>query len=356
MTNFQSIGKNFLSKSHFLDHLRTEKRRVDRTKTPLSLVLFYFHQKGEDEQNIREEFLTSLSKNTRESDIKGWVDREVMGLILPDTDAKGANCYVEKIAKGNGHINYSVITGTYPDHLFEKLLTEEGTSPDFFPLDLDEPRESHRFQVTLKRGMDLLGSLAGILLLSPLMLVTAIAIKITSPGPVIFKQPRFGMKGVRFQFYKFRSMCWNADDKIHREYVTKLIKGEHEEINQGDKETPLFKMKSDPRITRVGKIIRKTSIDEIPQFFNVLKGEMSLVGPRPPLPYEVERYDPWHLRRILEVKPGITGLWQVDGRSKTSFNEMVRLDLRYVQNWSLWLDLKILLKTVKAVICPKGAW
>ncbi len=114
-------------------------------------------------------------------------------------------------------------------------------------------------------------------------------------------------------------------------------------------------MKSDPRVTRVGKIIRKTSIDELPQFFNVLKGEMSLVGPRPPLPYEVEKYEPWHLRRILEVKPGITGLWQVDGRSKTSFDDMVRLDLRYVQNWSLWLDIKILLKTIRAVIRPKGA-
>ena len=115
-------------------------------------------------------------------------------------------------------------------------------------------------------------------------------------------------------------------------------------------------MKSDPRVTRVGKIIRKTSIDELPQFFNVLKGEMSLVGPRPPLPYEVEKYEPWHLRRILEAKPGVTGLWQVSGRSRTSFDEMVRLDLRYVQNWSFWFDLKILLKTVRAVIPSKGAW
>jgi exopolysaccharide biosynthesis polyprenyl glycosylphosphotransferase len=216
--------------------------------------------------------------------------------------------------------------------------------------------ESHRFQIILKRGIDILGSFMGLLLFSPLMLATAIAIKITSPGPIIFKQLRFGMKGARFQFYKFRSMYWNVDDKIHREYVANLIKGEDEKVNQGSTGTPLFKMKSDPRITRVGKILRKTSIDELPQFFNVLKGEMSLVGPRPPLSYEVEKYEPWHLRRILEVKPGITGLWQVGGRSITSFNEMVRLDLRYVQNWSIWLDLKILLKTVKAVIHSKGAW
>jgi lipopolysaccharide/colanic/teichoic acid biosynthesis glycosyltransferase len=150
-------------------------------------------------------------------------------------------------------------------------------------------------------------------------------------------------------------MYFNGDDDIHRQYITNLIKGELEKINQGDKESPLYKIKSDPRVTSIGKIIRKTSIDELPQFFNVLKGDMSLVGPRPPLPYEVEKYEPWHLRRILEVKPGMTGLWQVDGRSKTSFDDMVRLDLRYAQNWSLWLDIKILFKTVRAVIYPKGA-
>ena len=150
-------------------------------------------------------------------------------------------------------------------------------------------------------------------------------------------------------------MYWNCDDQIHRQYVTDLIKGRLESINQGDGENPFFKMKSDPRLTRVGKILRTLSLDELPQLFNVLKGEMSLVGPRPPIPYEVEKYEPWHLRRILDMKPGITGLWQVSGRSTTSFDEMVRLDVRYVRNWSLWLDLKILLKTVKEVLHPHGA-
>jgi lipopolysaccharide/colanic/teichoic acid biosynthesis glycosyltransferase len=178
----------------------------------------------------------------------------------------------------------------------------------------------------------------------------------TTPGPIIFKQTRFGKKGVHFQFYKFRSMYWNTDDQLHREYVTNLIKGNLEKINQGDKEAPLFKIVSDSRVTRIGRIIRRTSIDELPQFLNVLKGEMSLVGPRPPLDYEVQKYEPWHLRRVLEVKPGITGLWQVGGRSTTSFDEMVRLDLRYAKNWSLWLDLKIIFKTAKAVFGLKGAW
>ncbi len=166
---------------------------------------------------------------------------------------------------------------------------------------------------------------------------------------------RLGLKGRRFPFYKFRSMYTNIDDRIHREYVANLIQGNLEKINKGKRGDSFFKMKDDPRVTPLGKFIRQTSLDELPQLFNVLKGHMSLVGPRPPLPYEVERYKPWHLRRILEMKPGITGLWQVSGRSKTTFDEMVRLDLRYVQNWSIWLDLKILIKTVWEVIHPKGA-
>jgi len=347
---------NLLLKSEFLDRLRIEKRRVDRSKAPLSVALFYFQKNEEKEGTTIQGFLAALNRNTRESDIKGWVDRDVFGLILPDTDEKGLNRCIEKVANGNGNLNYSVVSGTYPNDLFDKILTEGKSPPDFFPLDLDQSMESHGIQIALKRMMDIVGSLVGLTLFSLLMFATAIAIKMTSPGPIIIKQSRFGRKGIRLPFYKFRSMYCNADDQIHREYVTKLINGDLKKINQGDEETPLFKMRSDPRVTRVGKIIRKTSIDELPQFFNVLKGEMSLVGPRPPLSYEVEKYEPWHLRRILEAKPGMTGLWQVGGRSRTSFDEMVRLDLRYVQNWSLWVDLRILSKTAKAVFSAKGAW
>ncbi len=150
-------------------------------------------------------------------------------------------------------------------------------------------------------------------------------------------------------------MRWKADEKIHKEYVEKLITGEASNVNQGDADKPLYKLKDDQRITRVGKFIRKTSIDELPQLFNVLKGDMSLVGPRPPIPYEVQKYKPWYLRRVLEMRPGITGLWQVEGRSRTTFDEMVRLDVRYIRNWSFWLDLKILVKTVKVVLRQSGA-
>jgi len=150
-------------------------------------------------------------------------------------------------------------------------------------------------------------------------------------------------------------MHFQSDAKIHRDYVRRLIAGK-DDAGPGNNNGGLYKIKDDPRITRVGKFLRKTSLDELPQFFNVLKGDMSLVGPRPPIPYEVEAYDIWHRRRFLEVKPGITGLWQVYGRSRLKFEDMVRLDLQYARKWSLGLDLKILLDTPRAVFFGEGAY
>jgi lipopolysaccharide/colanic/teichoic acid biosynthesis glycosyltransferase len=187
------------------------------------------------------------------------------------------------------------------------------------------------------------------------MAATALTIALTSKGPVLFRQQRLGEGGVPFVFYKFRSMRSEVDDRIHRDYVSNLIDGNLESVNQGKAARPLYKMVADPRVTPIGRIIRRTSIDELPQLLNVLKGEMSLVGPRPPIPYEVERYQPWHLQRILGIKPGITGLWQVQGRSRTCFDDMVRLDLQYIRRCSLALDIKILLKTVYVVLKCDGA-
>jgi exopolysaccharide biosynthesis polyprenyl glycosylphosphotransferase len=355
MNNFQSIGELILPKPHFLNRLWFEKRRVDRSKASLSIVVFYFQQETIDNKESARKVLASILRNTRTTDIKGRVDRGVMGLILPDADRKGVQRYIEKIRNGSRDINVSVATGTYPDDLFSRLLCDETSQPDLFLINLDESRKPKKIKLAVKRAIDILGAITGLLFSLPIMLITALAIKVTSGSPVIFKQTRFGKQGTRFRFYKFRSMHWNNDDRIHREYVKNLIRGDLEKINQGDAKEPLYKMTTDPRITKVGKIIRKTSIDELPQLFNVLKGDMSLVGPRPPIPYEVAEYEPWYLRRILEVKPGITGLWQVDGRSKTSFVDIVRMNLRYVENWSLWLDIKILLKTVRAIIRPIGA-
>ena len=150
-------------------------------------------------------------------------------------------------------------------------------------------------------------------------------------------------------------MYFDCKDDIHKEYVNKLINGSKDEINMGREGVPYYKMKNDPRVTTFGIFLRKSSLDELPQFFNVLIGQMSLVGPRPPIPYEVANYQNWHKKRILDVKPGITGLWQTTGRSMTSFDEMVRLDLHYAKNWNLWLDIKIMFNTVTAVFSGFGA-
>ncbi|PRI11017.1 sugar transferase [Leucobacter massiliensis] len=194
-----------------------------------------------------------------------------------------------------------------------------------------------------KRLFDLLASALLIVLLSPVLLVLALLVRLDSPGRVIFKQRRIGVGGRSFWMFKFRTMVEDAEDRL-----ASLL-------DQSDGNGVLFKMKDDPRITRTGRWLRKYSVDELPQLFNVLRGEMSLVGPRPPLPAEVEQYDKWVHRRLL-VKPGITGLWQVSGRSDLSWEESVRLDLYYVENWSLTSDLLILLRTVKTVTHPQGAY
>ena len=156
-------------------------------------------------------------------------------------------------------------------------------------------------------------------------------------------------------FLKFRSMYFENDAEIHREYIRQFISA-GEDHQRPDDSNGVYKIKDDPRVTRIGRFLRKTSLDELPQFFNVLRGEMSLVGPRPPIPYEVEIYGVWHRRRFLEAKPGITGLWQVEGRSRVKFDEMVRLDLKYAKTWSPWLDIKILLRTPAAVLRGSGAY
>lgn len=203
-------------------------------------------------------------------------------------------------------------------------------------------REQLLLQLLVKRMVDIGVAASILVLLLPVMAIVALLIKLTSPGPVLFAQDRVGMNQRRFRLYKFRSMIVNADEK----------KKELAHLNELD--GPAFKMANDPRITRVGRFIRKTSIDELPQLFNVLKGQMSLVGPRPPLPSEVSQYE-WLFRRRLSVKPGITCVWQVSGRSGTTFDEWMKMDKQYVENWSLLLDFKILLKTIPAVLFCRGA-
>ncbi len=371
------------------------------------------HQISENEYYaFLEKFLNLLTENTRDYDVKSILNNYKIGILLVDTSMDGAKFFVEKLIKvlfnhfdKNDRSDYirlinSVVISSYPVNQVNNIdsiqgypviirnlsfLNKEYSIKNNLKYEITERKRPyidwHCVTVTdgiisltapfsleeqlfrplvldyqlFKRIMDVVGAIIGIILFSPLMLLIALGIKLTSRGPVLFKQKRIGYRGKCFTFLKFRSMRVDTDETIHQEYVKRLITGDLETINNGTRERPLYKINNDPRVTPFGRFLRKTSLDELPQFFNVLEGAMSLVGPRPPIPYELDVYKNWHYRRVLEVKPGITGLWQVYGRSKTSFDEMVRLDLKYVEQQSLLLDLKIILKTFGAILNSEGA-
>lgn len=344
-----------LSRQRFLEQLQFEKRRADRSRAPLSLVVMKFPAEGGFDVNDLRDIFTELSLSTRETDLVGKLQDGIVGFLLPYSDAIAADAFSKLVVSRVDTPSASVEVATYPDARFEALMQASLADGGSIPVASDLAARKSRVALALKRTMDVVGALSLVILCSPLMLVTALAVKLTSPGPIIFRQTRVGRGGQPFNFYKFRSMRAGGDDRLHREYVAKLIAGQNQEVNEGNPSKPVYKMQADPRITAVGRIIRKTSIDELPQLINVLKGEMSLVGPRPPIPYETEKYQSWHMRRLQEVRPGMTGLWQVEGRSKTTFDDMVRLDLRYIRNWSLWLDIKILFRTVAVVLRMDGA-
>jgi exopolysaccharide biosynthesis polyprenyl glycosylphosphotransferase len=225
------------------------------------------------------------------------------------------------------------------------------TSREFFvPVDT---RRLGGLAGVLKRTFDLVVALLMAVVLLPLYVAIAAVVKWTSPGPVLYVQERLGRNGRPFRFYKFRSMRHDADDSIHRQFAAMFINGDDDGCIAHNGGKTVFKLDKDPRITPIGRWLRRTSLDELPQLINILKGDMSLVGPRPPIAYEIESYLPWHLER-LKVIPGLTGLWQVAGRSQVSFDEMVHLDLHYINHWSLVLDLKIILRTVPVVVRGTG--
>ncbi|MBK8274358.1 MAG: sugar transferase [Nitrospira sp.] len=203
--------------------------------------------------------------------------------------------------------------------------------------------------------MDIVFSAMLLTLLLPLFAIIAVLVKLSSPGPVFFKQLRVGHLLKLFTMYKFRSMYSSADQHTHQNYVRWFITASNQEQTEEKEKPVIFKLTNDARVTSIGRFLRRTSLDELPQLWNVLIGDMSLVGPRPPIPYELQQYKPWHKGRLLEAKPGMTGLWQVVGRSRTTFDEMVRLDLQYARTMSLWCDIKILLATPAAMITGKGA-
>jgi exopolysaccharide biosynthesis polyprenyl glycosylphosphotransferase len=221
--------------------------------------------------------------------------------------------------------------------------------------DLVQRSNTRRVSNVTKRAMDIAGSVLALLLFAPVLLAIALAIRVTSKGPVFFRQNRVGQSGEEFVFFKFRTMHVDNDPRVHQQYVRQLIAGRAQRHPNGNGKG-VYKLTKDSRITCIGRFLRRTSLDELPQLFNVLRGEMSLVGPRPAIAYEVEAYDTWHRQRIFEAKPGITGLWQVNGRSHVNFDEMVRLDLQYARTWSPWMDLKILMRTPVAMFFGDSAY
>lgn len=295
---------------------------------------------------------TALSPCIRETDVLGWYSQDTsLGLLMTeigDASVETIEVIVLKLS--------AALQGALPPKTFRRLVLvirifpDDGEDRVFYP-DLSLRNHVTKIDHMLKRAIDVAGSLVAFLILAPALVVIALLVKCTSAGPVLFYQTRIGRHGKPFRFYKFRTMKVNNDPNIHREYVSKLIAGGTEAGENGG----LYKLKNDPRVTPLGRLLRRTSLDELPQFWNVLRNDMSLVGPRPPLPYEYECYRMWHRRRILELKPGLTGIWQIEGRSRTTFDEMVRMDIRYAKLRSVWMDLKIIFRTPSAMFLGRGA-
>jgi len=359
-------SQEILSEEAFRRMLSLERKRSERSERPFVLLLIETgrNQPGDKQGRDLLDVLSALQGATRETDVTGWyTTNSVVGIMFTEIILEN-NAVLSTILSRIGaalrdrldtdqfsRIKFSF--HVFPDD-WDAQDPDRTSNLTLYP-DLEERQETNRLRLATKRLIDVLGSLSLLVMLSPVFLVIAAAIKLTSRGPVLFRQKRIGEHGTPFTFLKFRSMHINNDASEHKEYVRQLIAGQAEKKSANGNGLGVFKLTDDPRITPVGRILRRSSLDELPQLINVLRGEMSLVGPRPPVPYEVEAYATWHLRRLLEAKPGITGLWQVHGRSRVEFNDMVRLDLRYARNCSPWLDMKILLQTPKAVIGGDGA-
>jgi exopolysaccharide biosynthesis polyprenyl glycosylphosphotransferase len=356
-----------LNEDAFVSMLYLERRRAERAQNRFVLILVDVQKlvngvSGKD--RMVQMLAKSLSEATRETDIIGWyLENSLMGVVGTEL-GKASNELVQKrfldklrsIFESTLGIeksaSISVSFHFFPEE-YGSGANDHSANIKLYP-EIQKREDARRVPLAIKRAIDLAGSAAALVFLSPIFAAVALAIKLSSKGPVLFKQERLGQHGKTFTVLKFRSMRTDCDAKIHQQYVEQFIAGQVD----GSSETatkPVFKIQQDPRVTSIGRFIRKTSLDELPQFWNVMRGDMSLVGPRPPLAYEFQKYEVWHRRRVLEIKPGITGLWQVEGRSRTRFDEMVRLDLKYARAWSVWLDLKILAQTPGAVIQGEGA-
>jgi len=363
-----AVDRTPLDAETFRRMIAIERKRTERSMSPFLLILL--ECVGAESVKKHKATLNSATSalllSSRDTDLVGWYKNDEIvgamftGLVVNDK-REVLDTFLTKVTK------------TLRNELSEEQFNQIRISFHLFPDDWDHETpgrpsnaalypdltshdEGRRSVLIVKRTVDLVGSATALILCSPLFLCIALAVKLTSKGPVFYRQQRVGRYGQTFTFLKFRSMYVNNDSNVHREFVTRLIASPSGETKQGESGEGVFKLTADKRITRVGGLLRRMSLDELPQFLNVLNGEMSLVGPRPPIPYELAAYQTWHRQRLLAVKPGITGLWQVMGRSTVRFDEMVRLDLRYASTWTPWLDVKILLRTPGAVIRGSGAY
>jgi lipopolysaccharide/colanic/teichoic acid biosynthesis glycosyltransferase len=360
--------REVLNEKTFRRMISIERKRTERSKEPFLLMLLEArnHQGSEMNGNALDSMASSLLASSRETDIVGWYKEQTTvgvmftGLVINDKNSILSTILtrVKSMLRDellfNQFNQVSISFHFFPDD-WDHANSGRPSNPALYP-DLLTPGNRRRSLLIVKRIIDVTGSALALVLCSPLFLAIALAIKASSKGPVLFRQQRVGQFGQCFTFLKFRSMYVNNDHFIHQKYVTGLISSEARHDSAGNNGEGIYKLKDDKRITRVGKFLRRTSLDELPQLLNVLTGEMSLVGPRPAIPYELAAYQTWHRRRVLEAKPGITGVWQVTGRSRVRFDDMVRMDLRYAMAWSPWLDLKILLRTPLAVIKGSGAY
>jgi exopolysaccharide biosynthesis polyprenyl glycosylphosphotransferase len=369
-SNPLDFTRNILPEELFLGMLCLERKRAERSGDKFTLILLDARAalQNASTHDILRRITKAADKARRDTDIAGWYkDHAVLGIIfteLRDTEESGTNETLRNKIQRSLAAELTeeeldlvhVSLHTFADDSDEDDSNHDQSNPAFHP-DLFHRNQSKRLPLLVKRCMDIVGSAAALIILSPVFAAIAIAIKLGSKGPVLFKQQRIGQFGKPFPFLKFRSMHVANNSDAHKAYVQSLIAGSKEAPagQEGEKKVA-FKIKNDPRVTSIGRFIRRTSLDELPQFWNVLVGQMSLVGPRPPIAYEVEAYYIWHRRRVLEAKPGITGLWQVHGRSRTTFDDMVRLDLQYSEKWTPLLDVKILLQTPRAVFSGDGAY
>jgi len=352
-------GVQIINERLFRGALVRERRRADRCGQAFLLVLISI-QESPSRSAVLFAALEALNSARRDTDIVGWLNGgSVVGALMPGFGADVAaaasglqsRMSLELARRLPADLSAMASVRLHVHAPAESPVASEFASVD--PLIDRITAEEGATYGALKRALDLAASISLLLLLAPLMLVIAALIKLTSKGPVFFRQVRVGRMAQPFTMLKFRTMRVGADHALHHQFVTQFIKSST--LGQKTTTEAPFKIAHDPRVTPVGRLLRKTSLDELPQLWNVVRGDMSLVGPRPPLHYEVEQYAAWHRRRVLEATPGITGLWQVAGRSRTTFDDMVRLDLRYARSRSLWTDIKILLATPAAVISGKGA-